>query len=159
MLRKTKIVSERRENALQDTRTDRADGSVRAPAERVSAALCAVTGADPAACDSTTQAIVAAVVAEYHAAVGSVDSLKFDPEIEEFRSASGDIRLEVDRFPVGTDRWDVVVAVVAVASLVGLVTGQAPTWVGVVALGFVTAGAAVRGAARTDVSVAEQPDD
>lgn len=152
-------MNEGSKGASRDARTDRADGSVRAPMERVSAALCAVTGADPTTCDSTTRALVAAVIGEYHAAVGSADGLEFDPETGEFRSADGDIRLEVDRFPVGADRWDVLVAVVAVAGLVGLVTSQAPTWVGIVALSLVAAGAAVRGAARTDVSVAEQSDD
>ena len=138
-------------------------GAVRAPIERVAAALCAATG-EKWDDDSTARYLVEAVVSEHHAAVGDDDEVEFDPETGEFRSADGDIRLEVDRFPVDSARWEAVVGAVAVAGLVGLGAAHAgvtenTAWLGVCALGVVAAGAAVRGAVRADVSVVGPSDD
>lgn len=157
-------MNEGSESTRRDARGDRADGSVRAPIERVSAALCAAAGISPTDGDSTTRALVAAVVGEYHKSVGSVDGLDFDPETEEFRSADGDIRLEIDRFPIDAERWEALVGLVALLGLVGLGAahvgvGESAAWVGIVALGLVATGAAVRGAVRADVSVADPSDD
>lgn len=141
-----------------------ADAAVRAPIERVAAAICAATGVSWTSDDSTTPRLVETVVSEYHASVGDGGEVEFDPETGEFRSTDGDIRLEIDRFPVDTKRWELLVGLVAVAGLVGLAAAyvgvfESAAWLAVGALGFVTAGAAVRGAARADVSVAAPSDD
>lgn len=104
------------------------------------------------------------MVSEHHAVVGTADEVEFDPETGEFRSADGDIRLEVDRFPVEAKHWEALVGLVAVAGLAGLAAAHAgvaesAAWLGICALGFVAAGAAVRGAARADVSVVASSDD
>jgi hypothetical protein len=129
----------------------------------VAAALCAATGISWND-ESTARHLVEAVVSEHHATVGDTDGVEFDPETGEFRSSDGDIRLEVDRFPVGAERWEALVGVVALAGPVGLAAAylgvfESAAWLAVCALGFVAAGAAVRGAVRADVSVVARSDD
>jgi hypothetical protein len=131
--------------------------------ERVSAALCAATGLY-ATTDATTRRLVAAILREYETTVERAEEVNFDTETGEFRSAAGDIRLTVDRFPVDGARWDGIVGAVAVAGLAAVaaswsgVMGETGAWLAVVALALVTVGSAVRAVLRADVSVASRRD-
>jgi hypothetical protein len=141
---------------------DRSERS--ASVERVSAALCSVTGLYAVTTDGTTRKLVAAVLREYQATVEQTEGVDFDAETGEFRSAAGDIRLAVDRFPVDSARWDALVGVAAAAGLVaagaswGGVAGPNGAWVAAAALGLVAAGSAVRRTLRADVSVTSRRD-
>jgi hypothetical protein len=140
-------------------RRGRVDPPARAPAGRVATALCAATGADGRRTDETTHRLVESLLREYHDTVGDGGGVDFDPETGEFWSERGELRLEVDRFPLDGDRWEALVAGAAVVGLLAVAVGRAGTadaaWLPVAALGFVAAGAVVRRAARADVSITD----
>jgi small-conductance mechanosensitive channel len=140
-----------------------ADRAARASVERVSAALCAATGVC-ATTDATSQKLVAAVLRECVETVERTDAVDFDAETNEFRSAAGDIRLAVDRFPVDGALWNGVVATVALVGLVAAgaswagVAGPAGLLVALAGLAGLAVGAVLRRAFRADVSVASRRD-
>ncbi|MFB6167902.1 MAG: hypothetical protein ABEJ43_03545 [Haloferacaceae archaeon] len=154
----------------QGTRTsgarpdDHSELSTRVSVQRVSAALCAVTGRYTPTTDATTRKVVAAVLRECETGVERTGAVEFDAESGEFRTAAGDIRLAVDRFPVDAARWDGVVGAVAVVGLVAAgaswagLAGSNGGWVAVVALALVLVGSMIREAFRADVSVSSRRD-
>jgi hypothetical protein len=152
-------VDDTEEHGHPADRRGRVEPPVRAPADRVAAALCTTAEADGRWWDATTRRLVASLVREYHETVGDDGGVEFDPESGEFRSETGDIRLEVDRFPVDDSRWEAAVAgaaVVGLAAVGAARTGVAPAaWLAVGALAFVATGTAVRRGARADVSVVD----
>lgn len=153
-----------RQGAGVDERSDacgagRGDGPVRASSERVAAALCTVTGVGGGRVDETTRRLVEALVREYHGRVGGAEGVDYDPVADEFLTHGGELRVEVDRFPVDPARWEALLAAVgavAVVAYLAAVGGLAPAGaraLPVCGLAFVFAGLVVRTAARADVAV------